>query len=311
VVVTGMGVVSCLGNSLDEVSKSLHECKSGITKNEKYMEIGMKSHVCGRPDIDPSEFIDRKQARFMGDNCKYAYIAMQQAVADSGLSDEQIQSPRTAGILGQGGTSIIDIAETIDAVLEKKNRRIGPCAPPRSLAALLPPNKLAMYDVALPTAPRSPPAPDAAAPCDGRPSNHVGNGASIWACCVPVSAKKVKHASSATTTDASFSHATPTTFLLGAAESAAADDATCSALPRPPVRSSEAEPRQTTSLTRDQISTRSDVITQRRLPPGFDETRRTRVRPTVACVTRGSPNGSPHIVVDVYAGKRVTPWPAS
>jgi len=135
VVVTGMGVVSCLGNSLDEVSKSLHECKSGITKNEKYMEIGMKSHVCGRPDIDPSEFIDRKQARFMGDNCKYAYIAMQQAVADSGLSDEQIQSPRTAGILGQGGTSIIDIAETIDAVLEKKNRRIGPYRVTRSMGS--------------------------------------------------------------------------------------------------------------------------------------------------------------------------------
>ena len=78
-----MGIVSCLGNSLDEVSTSLREAKSGITISEKYQEIGMKSHVCGRPDLDPSEFIDRKQIRFMGDNCKYAYIAMQQAVEDS------------------------------------------------------------------------------------------------------------------------------------------------------------------------------------------------------------------------------------
>jgi len=135
VVVTGMGIVSCLGNSLDEVSKSLHECKSGITKNEKYMEIGMKSHICGRPDIVPEEFIDRKQIRFMGDNCKYAYIAMQQAVADAGLTEEQIKSPRSAGILGQGGTSVLDIAETLDAVHAKKNRRIGPYRVTRSMGS--------------------------------------------------------------------------------------------------------------------------------------------------------------------------------
>lgn len=124
---TGMGIVSCLGNSLDEVTKSLYDCKSGIKKSEKYMEIGMKSHVCGRPDINPEDHIDRKQIRFMGDNCKFAYIAMEQAIADSGLSAEVIQSPRVAGILGQGGTSILDIAETLDAVNAGKNRRIGPC----------------------------------------------------------------------------------------------------------------------------------------------------------------------------------------
>ena len=76
----------------------------------------MKSHVRGRPDINPEEFIDRKQARFMGDNAKFAYIAMQKAIDDSGLTPEVIATPRVGGILGQGGTSITDVAETLDAV---------------------------------------------------------------------------------------------------------------------------------------------------------------------------------------------------
>ena len=121
-----MGIVSCLGNTLDDVSQSLKDCKSGIKKREVYVEKGMKSHICGRPDLDPDELIDRKQTRFMGMNCKYAYIAMQQAVEDSGLTTEQIASPRVGGILGQGGTSILDIAETLDAVSAAKLRRVGP-----------------------------------------------------------------------------------------------------------------------------------------------------------------------------------------
>merc|ERR1719247_2728075 len=135
VVVTGMGVVSCLGNSLDDVAKSLHECKSGITFSEKYKEIGMKSHICGRPDMDPNDFIDRKQLRFMGDNCKFAYIAMQRAIEDSALTPEMIATPRVGGILGQGGTSILDIAETLDAVNSGKNRRIGPYRVTRSMGS--------------------------------------------------------------------------------------------------------------------------------------------------------------------------------
>jgi 3-oxoacyl-[acyl-carrier-protein] synthase-1 len=130
-----MGVVSCLGNTLDDVSKSLHECKSGITKNEKYMEIGMKSHICGRPDIMTEELIDRKQIRFMGMNCRYAYLAMEQAIEDSGLTPEQIATPRVGGILGQGGTSVLDIAETLDAVNAGKNRRIGPYRVTRSMGS--------------------------------------------------------------------------------------------------------------------------------------------------------------------------------
>ena len=121
-----MGIISCLGNTVEEVATSLHDCKSGITFNEKYKEIGMKSNVCGRPDLNPDEFIDRKQLRFMGTNCKYAFLAMEQAIADSGLPEETIKSPRVAGILGQGGTSVIDIGETLGAVDAGKLRRIGP-----------------------------------------------------------------------------------------------------------------------------------------------------------------------------------------
>jgi len=135
VVVTGMGITSCLGNTLDDVTKSLHECKSGIKYSETYKEVGMKSHVCGKPDIDCDEFIDRKQARFMGINAKYAYIAMQRAVEDSGLEEAHLASPRTAGILGQGGTSIADIADTLDAVSAKKLRRVGPYRVTRSMGS--------------------------------------------------------------------------------------------------------------------------------------------------------------------------------
>ena len=135
VVVTGMGVVSCLGNTLDDVAKSLHECKSGIKFNEEYVEKGMKSHVSGRPDIDCDSLIDRKQTRFMGENCKYAFLAMQQAIEDSGLTPEQIATPRVGGILGQGGTSVPDIDETLQAVNAGKNRRIGPYRVTRSMGS--------------------------------------------------------------------------------------------------------------------------------------------------------------------------------
>ena len=135
VVVTGMGIVSCLGNTLDEVAESLRCGKSGIKVNPHYTEVGMRSQVCGRPDIACEDFIDRKQIRFMGDNCKYAYIAMQRAVEDSGLTPEQIATPRVGGILGQGGTSIVDIADTVDAVRDGKNRRIGPYRVTRSMGS--------------------------------------------------------------------------------------------------------------------------------------------------------------------------------
>ena len=81
-----MGIVSCLGNTLDDVAQSLYDAKPGIVYSEKYEEIGMKSRICGRPDIDCDEFIDRKQSRFMGLNAKFAYIAMKQAWAPTAFA---------------------------------------------------------------------------------------------------------------------------------------------------------------------------------------------------------------------------------
>jgi len=135
VVVTGMGIVSCLGNTLDDVAESLHECKPGIKYSEKYAEIGMKSRICGTPDIDCDAIIDRKQGRFMGLNAKFAFIAMTNCVEDSGLTPEQMNSPRVGGILGQGGTSVADIKETMDAVDAGKLRRVGPYRVTRAMGS--------------------------------------------------------------------------------------------------------------------------------------------------------------------------------
>jgi 3-oxoacyl-(acyl-carrier-protein) synthase len=135
VVVTGMGIVSCLGNTLEDVADSLKTASPGITYNEKYEQIGMKSHICGRPDIDTDEYIDRKQGRFMGLNARYAYIAMSKAIEDAGLTTDMMASPRVAGILGQGGTSVADLAETLDAVAAKKLRRVGPYRVTRTMGS--------------------------------------------------------------------------------------------------------------------------------------------------------------------------------
>lgn len=119
VVVTGMGITSCLGNTLEDVTDSLKNAKSGIKKSEKYTEIGLKSRVCGKPDLDEATIkkaIDRKALRFMGTNAQYAYIAMKSAIEHSGLTPEEYQGPRTSAILGQGGTSIDDVTDAIDAV---------------------------------------------------------------------------------------------------------------------------------------------------------------------------------------------------
>ena len=120
VVVTGMGITSCLGNSIDEVKDSLYNAKCGLKYSKRYEEIGLKSRICGRPDLSPADIkkaIDRKTLRFMGDNAIFAYIAMQQAIDSSGLTEEQYQNnPRVSAILGQGGTSLDDVTDAIDAV---------------------------------------------------------------------------------------------------------------------------------------------------------------------------------------------------
>ena len=126
VVVTGLGIVSSLGNNVGEVTDSLKNGKSGITYNATQEEIGMRSWVSGKPDIDLSEHIDRKQWRFMGDAAGYAFLSMEQAIADSGLTPEQVSNVRTGIIAGSGGASSASQVEAADILRERGLRRVGP-----------------------------------------------------------------------------------------------------------------------------------------------------------------------------------------
>lgn len=126
VVVTGMGIVSCLGNDQTAVLDALRAGRSGIKFQETYREMGFRSHVAGSIDIDLAELIDRKVLRFMGDAAAYAYISMQQAIADSGLSEEQVSNERTGIIMGSGGASSLNLVEAADILREKGLKRVGP-----------------------------------------------------------------------------------------------------------------------------------------------------------------------------------------
>lgn len=126
VVVTGMGIVSCIGNDKETVLESLKEGKSGIKFQEEYKERGFRSHLAGSVDIDFKEHIDRKQLRFMGDAAAYSYISMQQAIEDSGLSEDQVSNERTGIIMGSGGASAKNLVESADILREKGLKRVGP-----------------------------------------------------------------------------------------------------------------------------------------------------------------------------------------
>ncbi len=134
-VITGLGVVSCLGNNQQEVLDSLREGRSGISFNEGFAEKGLRSQVCGSVDIDTSEFIDRKVRRFMGDAAAYSYIAMQQAIDDAGLEDSDVSNPRTGLIASSGGASSSNIVICADTLREKGVRRIGPYMVPRTMSS--------------------------------------------------------------------------------------------------------------------------------------------------------------------------------
>ncbi|BAP13735.1 MAG: 3-oxoacyl-ACP synthase [Alcanivorax borkumensis] len=135
VVITGMGIVSCLGNDADSVTRSLREGRSGIRFKEQYQEIGMRSQIAGTPDIQLDDFIDRKPRRFMGDAAAYAYVAMQNAITDSGLSDEQVSNERTGLIAGSGGHSSFNQVEAADIARNRGVKRVGPYMVPRVMAS--------------------------------------------------------------------------------------------------------------------------------------------------------------------------------
>ena len=126
VVVTGLGIVSSLGNHANDVTDSLKNGRSGITYSAAQEEIGMRSWVSGKPDIDLSGHIDRKQWRFMGDAAGYAFLSMEQAIADSGLTPDQVSNVRTGIIAGSGGASSASQVEAADILRERGLRRVGP-----------------------------------------------------------------------------------------------------------------------------------------------------------------------------------------
>ncbi|MGY8860821.1 MAG: beta-ketoacyl synthase N-terminal-like domain-containing protein, partial [Pseudomonadales bacterium] len=126
IVITGLGIVSCLGNDADTVSKSLYEGRSGITANKEQIDIGMRSHVSGSPIIDIEAHIDRKKLRFMGNAAAYAYIAMQRAIDDAGLQGCEVSHERTGIIAGSGGASSLSQTEASDIMRERGLRRVGP-----------------------------------------------------------------------------------------------------------------------------------------------------------------------------------------
>ncbi len=135
VVVTGMGVVSSLGNDIVEVTTSLKEGKSGIQFCEDYAELGMRSHVAGRVHLNQKELIDRKHLRFMGDAAAYSYVAMQQAIEDAGLDPEEIKNPKVGLITGSGGGSPSNNILAAEIAKERGVKRVGPYAVPKTMGS--------------------------------------------------------------------------------------------------------------------------------------------------------------------------------
>ena len=135
VVVTGLGIVSCLGNDQQQVLDALKNGRSGIRFKEEYAERGFRSHVAGSVDIDLDALIDRKLRRFMGDAAAYAYVSMAQAVEDAGLTEAQVSDVRTGLIAGSGGASSANQVEAADAMREKGLRRVGPYRVTRTMGS--------------------------------------------------------------------------------------------------------------------------------------------------------------------------------
>src|SRR5579862_7873708 len=135
VVVTGMGIVSSIGNNTQEVLASLREAKSGVSRADKYAELGFRSQVHGAPTLDPSESVDRRAMRFLGGGAAWNHVAMEQAIRDAGLEQSDIVNPRTGIIMGSGGPSTRTIVESADTARNKGPKRIGPFAVPKAMSS--------------------------------------------------------------------------------------------------------------------------------------------------------------------------------
>ncbi len=135
VVVTGLGIVSSIGNNQQEVTEALKAGTSGIERCDEFAEMGFRSHVHGSVNVDIEGLIDRKLRRFMGDAAAYNYIAMQQAIEDAGLSEEQVSNPRAGLIVGSGGASHANTVAAADILRERGIRRVGPYMVPKTMGS--------------------------------------------------------------------------------------------------------------------------------------------------------------------------------
>ena len=134
-VITGLGIISCLGNDVASVRDSLRDGRSGISYRPSYEEMGLRSRVAGSVDLDLDAHVDRKAKRFMGDAAGYAYVAMNQAIEDAGLRPEQVSSPRTGLIAGSGGGSTENLVKATDILRERGVKRIGPYMVPKVMCS--------------------------------------------------------------------------------------------------------------------------------------------------------------------------------
>ncbi len=135
VVVTGMGIVSSIGNNTQEVLASLREAKSGIVRADKYAELGFRSQVHGAPTLDAPEVVDRRAMRFHGGGTAWNHVAMEQAIRDSGLQPDEVSNARTGIIMGSGGPSTRAIIEAADTARTKGPKRVGPFAVPKAMSS--------------------------------------------------------------------------------------------------------------------------------------------------------------------------------
>ena len=135
VAVTGLGIISCIGNNAQEVSQSLYEGRSGITAYAPFAELGFRSQIAGVPTIDIDSAIDKRVRRFMGDGAAWNYIAMEQAIADAGLEENDIVNPRTGLIMGSGGPSTKALIAAADTARNSSPKRVGPFAVPKCMSS--------------------------------------------------------------------------------------------------------------------------------------------------------------------------------
>jgi len=147
VVVTGMGIISCIGNDVDTVLASLKAGKSGITADETMKEMGFRSQISGKIDIDLTEHIDKRMLRFMGPGAAYAHLAMEQAIKDAGLEEHQVSNERTGIIVGSGGPSTSAQIAAADIAREKGPKRIGPFAVPKCMSSTLSANMATNFKI--------------------------------------------------------------------------------------------------------------------------------------------------------------------